>query len=421
MPPHKSYRQEAGKQRHHKGRVGRMLVPHGNVSGLLFTVNPRQEKKALREVQLYLHPLIADLEKTYVEENEKEGVKKDSLQKQDEEQGGMDTNLPLDNMPSTSSLLAAELAEYIPAHHDRHDRNIRSENIEDESDTASKSENNDNNDDDGDNDDGNTTPPRKRQKPEESGTKKERIANKCRWLAPLETGCKGHLMISIPFPSQQATEETVTTTTMTMGWSEKNYVSEEPSSDQVDSPLEGSLEAEKPSGDNPPLPHSILHNPLVQTVVERIFKDIEENPRPLLRHCFRLMPCELTCCPTLPEMRAGLERLLNVYFPPKPGNQQLHRVSFSFKVKNNTNVENKKAYLQAALEAAFPANRFVLIPSTRVKSCEGGVEATFCALVVHSTCAMGTQWHFTERSEYNLHAIGESHLELSSAVSKKTP
>ncbi|KAH9597386.1 hypothetical protein LSM04_002530 [Trypanosoma melophagium] len=414
MAPHKSYRQEAGKQRYHKGRLGRMLVPHGNVSGLLFTVNPRQEKKALREVQLYLHPLIADLEKTHAEESEKEGVKKDSLQKQSEEEKGMDNNIPLDSMPSTtSSLLAAELAAYIPAHYDRQDRIIRSDNIEDESDTTSNS---DNNDDGGD--DTTVAPPRKRQKPE-SETIKERVANKCRWLAPLETGCKGHLMISIPFPTQQAKGETVVVST-TVELSENDMVTEEPLPDQVNSSLEDSLGLQKPRGDTL-LPHTIRHNPLVQTVVERIFKDIEENPRPLLRHCFRLMPCEFTCCPTLPEMRAGLERLLDLYFPPKPGVQQLHRVSFSFKVKNNTNVENKKAYLQAALEAVFPANRFVLIPAARVKSCEGGVEAAFCALVAQSTCTMGTQWHFTERSEYNLHAIGERNLELSSAVSKKKP
>ena len=56
----RSYRDN--KPRFHKHRQGKMLLPHNQLSGLFFTVNPRQEPRAQREAQLYLSSLTRDLE-----------------------------------------------------------------------------------------------------------------------------------------------------------------------------------------------------------------------------------------------------------------------------------------------------------------------------------------------------------------------
>ncbi|RNC41116.1 hypothetical protein TcCL_NonESM09350 [Trypanosoma cruzi] len=115
MPARKTNRQGTGGQRYHRNRLGCMLVPHGRVSGLLFTVNPRQESKALRELQLYLHPLIADLEEAHkrVEEHVDDRGRCDNATTEKQSSSKMSTDAEGKITPSTSSLLAAELAEYI--------------------------------------------------------------------------------------------------------------------------------------------------------------------------------------------------------------------------------------------------------------------------------------------------------------------
>ncbi|RNF00253.1 uncharacterized protein Tco025E_08842 [Trypanosoma conorhini] len=401
MPANATYRQGAGRQRHHRQRLGRMLVPHGRVSGLLFTVNPRQESRALRELQLYLQPLVADLEAAA----DGAGGGKTGTPEEPKRRGH--GAAPATIAPSTSSLLAAELAEYVSAGAGRsrvEDAASDTTSDGDKDNTENKTNNNGSGGDGSQGSDAGRSPARKRRRREAEALQRT-VPNCRRWLAPLETGCKGHLMVSIPFPPAAAAE--------TEAESES-----ESGSATAEAPLE--LEAQgtaaaEPQGQRPP-PHSITHNPLVRAVVERIFNDLQENPRPLLRNCFRLMPCELTCCPTLPEMRVALEQLVAAHFPHAEDPRRLHRVSLSFKVKNNTGVEHKKAYFHAALETAFPANRFVVVPAARIKSCGGGVEAVFCALVAHATCAMGVQRLFSERGEYNLHALGAKHLELSSSV-----
>ncbi|RNF05178.1 hypothetical protein TraAM80_04750 [Trypanosoma rangeli] len=413
MPANATYRQGAGRQRHHKHRLGRMLVPHGRVSGLLFTVNPRQESKALRELQLYLQPLIADLEeaqrkaeeKADAKEEDRTGAPADPTQRKEEPdspQRGADAAAPVP--PSTSSLLEAELAEYVKAGAGGRREDRRRSRAEDASGATT-------NDDDESNADAGRPPAGKRRRHDAEATQ-QTAPNYPRWLAQLETGCKGHLMVSIPFPAEECKtaaveKENEPATVGAQIWTE--------GAAETTAPPPASTEEAERHGQGAP-PHSILYNPLVRTIVERIFDDIEENPRPLLRNCFRLMPCELTCCPTLPEMRAGLERLVEAHFPHTEDPRRLHRVGLSFKVKNNTGVENKKAYFRAALEAVLPANRFVVIPAARSKNYDGGVGAMFCVLVAHATCAMGVQRRFSERGEFNLHALGAKHLELSSSV-----
>ncbi|KEG08507.1 hypothetical protein DQ04_07021020 [Trypanosoma grayi] len=212
MPANKTYRQGVGKQRHHKHRVGRMLVPHGRVSGLLFTVNPRQESRALRELQLYLHPLIADLEKAEAEAEEEEKAKGGLPQGNEDNQPtpAGDGEAEKAAAPSTSSLLAAELAAYVPARPSQH-KETKTTAREEDDDSPSAS----GGDEDGEG--GAPIPARKRQRPDDddnAADTRRAKANCRRWLAPLETGCKGHMMVSIPFPPQmEATAEEKATAT----------------------------------------------------------------------------------------------------------------------------------------------------------------------------------------------------------------
>ncbi|EKF32291.1 hypothetical protein MOQ_003862 [Trypanosoma cruzi marinkellei] len=427
MPGKKTNWQGTGGQRYHKSRLGCMLVPHGRVSGLLFTVNPRQESKALRELQLYLHPLIADLEEAHKKVREhavgKGRCDAATTTTTTEEQNPlkMSTDAEGKMAPTTSSLLAAELAEYVTTRGgQRRDEMRRIPMEEEKSDMSGEDDenkstdnnNNNNNSDDGvhDTDAGRQSFARKRQRHDMEGSKRT-VMNSLRWLAPLETGCKGHLMVSIPFaPLEQGENDEMETGAII---AETQIVKSE--TVEASTPPTASVDGAASRGDGRP-PHSIVYNPLVHTVVERIFKDLEDNPRPLLRNCFRLMPCELTCCPTLPEMREALGQLVDAHFPPTEGPQRLHCVSLAFNVKNNTGVENKKSYYHAALETVFPVNRFVLIPAARLNGRDGEIEAVFCAFVAHATCAMGVQWLFSHRGRYNLHALSAKQLELSSSV-----
>lgn len=190
------------------------------------------------------------------------------------------------------------------------------------------------------------------------------------------------------------------------------------------------------------VPHTIVLNPLVSRITERIFDDLDANPRPIFRNCFRLMPAELTCCPTLPEMQTALRELLSLHFSPETtagaavaaedpvdfnqpiplpswGPNQprrtMHTVALQLTVKNNTNVEQKKASITSALAAAIPANRFIVVaqPSAKTKCV---VEATVCVFVAHATCVMGLQRRVTERRGFNLHAVGEDAFVLSNSV-----
>ncbi|KAF5220578.1 hypothetical protein ECC02_006427 [Trypanosoma cruzi] len=430
MPARKTNRQGTGGQRYHRNRLGCMLVPHGRVSGLLFTVNPRQESKALRELQLYLHPLIADLEEAHkrVEEHADGRGRCDNTTTEEQSLSKMSTDAGGKIAPSTSSLLAAELAEYITTRGGQRRHEMRripmkeeKSDVSDDEDEKKSTDNNNNSNnnilrnrssDDGghDTDAGRQSSARKRQRHDTDGSKGS-VINSLRWLAPLETGCKGHLMVSIPFAPQEQGENEERETGATTA--ETQIVKSE--AVEASTPRTASVSGAASRGQGEP-PHSILYNPLVHIVVERIFKDIEDNPRPLLRNCFRLMPCELTCCPTLPEMREALGQLVGAHFPPTKGPQRLHRVSLAFSVKNNTGVENKKSYFHAALETVFPVNRFVLIPASRLNGPDGETEAVFCAFVAHATCAMGVQRLFSHRGGYNLHALSAKQLELSSSV-----
>ncbi|KAG5492503.1 hypothetical protein JKF63_01081 [Porcisia hertigi] len=384
------------KPRFHKHRQGKMLLPHSHLAGLFFTVNPRQEPRAQREAQLYLSTLTADLEaahEAFVTSSDPTTTSADN------------TALPQPSA-SLSSLLAAELAACSAqgAHGNRFNAAKRGRAEEEDvgEDTTA---------DDGDS------------KPRRQGDTPQRRSE---WFAPLETGCKGYLFLNVPTVNAIVTCPTC--------HAAPDFTAE----------AEGKTagDAAQPATEVDTLPpHTIVVNPLVSLLTERIFEDLAANPRPIFRNCFRLIPAELTCCPTLAEMQTALRKLLSLHFPvemtdttvaadgrvdfarripfPPWGTKQprrsMHTITLQLTVKNNTSVEKKKCAIASALTTAIPANRFVVVAQPSQKA-TCSVEAKVCVFVAHSTCIMGVQRRVTERRDFNLHAVGEDAFVLSNAL-----
>lgn len=397
----RSYRDN--KPRFHKHRQGKMLLPHNQLSGLFFTVNPRQEPRAQREAQLYLSSLTRDLEAAH--EAFVGGTS--GRTPRDERSSAEDSvTAPLAPSASLSSLLAAELAA-CSAQDQRGNRYNAGKRPREESGVSQSDSDSDHGCEDAD--DGNGK--------DQATTHEQRDTKQRRgeWFAPLETGCKGYLFLNVPVVNAKVT-----------------------------CPMchAGSNTAAAAADDGAVAPHTIVLNPLVSRITERIFDDLEANPRPIFRNCFRLMPAELTCCPTLPEMQTALRELLARHFSsatttpptvaaedavdfsqpiPLPSwrvdtpRRSMHTIALQLTVRNNSNVEQKRASTVTALTAAVPANRFIVVASSSFKT-KCVVEATVCIFVAHATCVMGLQRRVTERRCFNLHAVGEDAFVLSNAV-----
>ncbi|AYU82886.1 conserved hypothetical protein [Leishmania infantum JPCM5] len=412
----RSYRDN--KPRFHKHRQGKMLLPHNHLAGLFFTVNPRQEPRAQREAQLYLSTLTSDLEAAHEAFVKRSRTTPSSA---DDDAAGRSSNDQADvTVPqpsaSLSSLLAAELAA-CSAHDtngNRFNTTKRPRSEDDEADEDSPA------DDGADSEPGSCCCRRRR---------RDTPHRRSEWFAPLETGCKGYLFLNVP-----TVNATVTCPTC-------HAASNLPEAEGVTAaPGAGGAAPSTTEADALP-PHTIVVNPLVSRITERIFEDLAANPRPIFRNCFRLMPAELTCCPTLAEMQTALRKLLSLHFAaetvdstvaaddgvdfaqrillPSWGadrpRRSMHTIALQLTVKNNTSVEQKKGAIASALTAAIPANRFIVVaqPSHKTKCT---VEATVCIFVAHATCVMGVQRRVTERHSFNLHAVGEDAFVLSNAV-----
>ncbi|KAG5466670.1 hypothetical protein LSCM1_00839 [Leishmania martiniquensis] len=403
----RSYRDN--KPRFHKHRQGQMLLPHNQLAGLFFTVNPQQERRAQREAQLYLSTLTSDLEaahEAFVQSNDTTSGSTGS--------GQVDATVPQPSA-SLSSLLAAELAACVKqeAYGNRFN-GAKRPRVEGEVANGDSPA-------DGD---AESTPGRR---PLQSTTQR-----RTEWFAPLETGCKGYLFLNVPTVNAMVTCPTC-------------HAAPNPATEAVGATAPpGTGDAALLTEADALPPHTIIVNPLVSRITERIFEDLAANPRPIFRSCFRLMPAELTCCPTLPEMQTALRKLLALHFAddtvdstvaadsrvnfarriplPSWGDSQprrsMHTIALQLSVKNNTNVEQKKSAIAPALISAIPANRFIVVaqPSHKTK---WTVEATICIFVAHATCVMGVQRRVTERHGFNLHAAGEGTLVLSNAI--RTP
>ncbi|KAG5467200.1 hypothetical protein CUR178_00841 [Leishmania enriettii] len=407
-----SYRDN--KPRFHKHRQGQMLLPHNHLAGLFLTVNPQQERRAQREAQLYLSTLTSDLEaahEAFVRSNYATlSGTGDAARGTSSGQVGATVPQP---SASLSSLLAAELVACSKqeANGNRFNGAKRPRAEDDVVNEDSPAD-----------DDADSAPGRSH--------RRDTTQRRSEWFAPLETGCKGYLFLNVPTVNAMVTCPTC--------HAARNLATE--TEDATEASRAGDAEPLTTEADALP-PHTIVVNPLVSRITERIFDDLAANPRPIFRSCFRLMPAELTCCPTLPEMQTALRNLLALHFAadmvnsivagddrvdfaqriPLPSwgadrpRRSMHTIALQLTVKNNTNVEQKKSAIAAALMAAIPANRFIVVTQPLQKT-KCAVEATVCVFVAHATCVMGVQRRFTERHGFNLHAVGEDAFVLSNAI-----
>lgn len=317
------------KQRFHRNRD--VLVPHGFISGILLSINPLQESRALREGEIYFNALTEDLQagqgSSSTKNNESNGSK------------------------ATSALLAAELENAV------------------KEDQAS----------------------RKRKRDDENSAK-------ATWFSSIDICCKGFLLLRIPMINSNIT----CTTIAAYG----------PNGDSVST---SSNTAEECSSN-----HSITINPLVSHVAERVFRDLKDNPRPVFRHCFRLIPVEVTCCPVLLEMKLALQLLLKKHFSDDKNENEfrgkldepfscsrsfsrqrsLITVFFSLTIKNNTKVQANQREISEGLLQLFPLNKFTVVLREN-----GEIEAAVRVIVAQSTCLMGVQRCYSERSHFNIAEI----------------
>ncbi|CCW64889.1 unnamed protein product [Phytomonas sp. EM1] len=429
-----SYRDS--QQRFHKGHQGRMLVPHDAQAGLLFTINPKQSLRARREAQNYLSSLTADLQAS---EGRNSGgpttvcpgvtETDEAAEGKERPEAGTDGT---SRAGTTSGLLALELSAAVS-------QGGRGK--------------------------------RPRPEPGLPLTERPPVVTP-RWFGELETSCKGYLLLRVPSGSPGRTcvpchaARSQREGLRSCGTDAATDLSQGPSDERApDAPQEG--EGALNRGAMPA--HTILINPLVSHLVERIFKDLHENPRPIFKHCFRLMPVELTCCPTLPEMQVALRKLMELHFPPNnsappstydslsevaftrvldvapaqqwpSASQQdnekathpadvgirrngMHKIVFQLTVKNNSNVEAKKALYLSELQATIPANRFIVLSPSyispkREDSTKFQIEAVVCVVVLHATCVMGVQPFFSERDAYNVHDISKKTLVLTNSITR---
>ncbi|CCW71917.1 unnamed protein product [Phytomonas sp. Hart1] len=436
-----AYSYRNSQQRFHKGRQSRILVPHDGQAGILFTINPMQGLRARREAQNYLTSLTADLQASShgtprggitaeKNESEEENVRPEGEVGEPQRAG------------TTSSLLAMELSAAVS----RGPGKKR---------------------------------PREGPGSEKGGLVGEEVASAPRWFHELETSCKGYLLLRVPTLAPEKT--------CVLCHASKTHLQElppgtagapedanpqEPSEEKAPE-KSGDMQSDKdgePMLNRGTLPaHTIVINPLVSHLVERIFRDLHENPRPIFKHSFRMIPVELTCCPTLPEMQAALRKLIEVHFPPnnqasianaheslseiaftrvldvapakkwpmtsakdeerthcadnENRSNVMHKVGFRLIIKNNSNVEAKKMLYLSELHAAFPANRFIVFPPSHIDQKRENVnkphlEAVVCVMILHATCIMGVQPLFFERDAYNMHDISEKTLVLTNSVTR---
>lgn len=218
------------------------------------------------------------------------------------------------------------------------------------------------------------------------------------WFSSIDICCKGFLLLRIPMINSNITCTSIPT-----------YC---PNGDSVSTP--SSMTEECSSN------HSIIINPLVSHVAERVFRDLQENPRPVFRHCFRLIPVEVTCCPVLFEIKLALQLLLKKHFSDCENENEfrgkldesfscsksfsrqrsLITVFFSLTIKNNTKVQANHREISEALLQLFPLNKFTVVLRET-----GEIEAAVRVIVAQSTCLMGVQRCYSERSHFNIAEI----------------
>lgn len=272
------------------------------------------------------------------------------------------TNPPNDRLKATSALLAAELKSAIKA-----DQKSRKRSRDEEDDPKSM------------------------------------------WFSSVDISCKGFLLLRVPMINPSVTCCTV----------------------QVHGSCNESVDSSTSATEDSSLKHVIMINPLISHIVEQLFHDLRANPRPVFRHCFRLIPVELTCCPVLFEMKKALEYLLRKHFLEDDNNSGFHgkftepigfskslsrkksltTVLFSFSVKNNTKVKCAQRAIVENLVRLFPLNQFTVLQRET-----GEIEAAVQVVVAQSTCLMGVQRCYSERSHFNVGEISRGAFPVDSLL-----
>lgn len=333
-------------QRFHHHRQHALVAP--GVTGLIFTVDPNQVGKSIRELQLYLdrfQPMF-------------EG------QGDQEEQNSFDiigagSRVESSSAAPIASLLAAELAQF--------------------------------------------RKPSSGADPVETPQSKPRVKRNQVLFSVLETNCKGYLFINVPhsgpFIAAVAPSESLELTKKRPRDESSEDCAEQPTS--PGGPLLDETVADRVSESSPAV-RQLRLNDRVPKLVDAIFEELEAHPsRPVSRFTYRMYPCSISVCPVSGSMTSAV-RELAAQIPPIPGRSAI-KVAIHLNVKNNSNVDREKVKLRADLEGCLPQNRFLVLPLGR-KGIE--LDGVFQLHVLHSTCCAGYAPSFTMRREYNVHDFG---------------
>jgi hypothetical protein len=287
-------------QRFHSGKQHALVAP--GVTGLVFTVDPNQVGKAIREMQLYLDRFQTIFDDEAQEMSDSGDDNNDS----DQDQSTVTVDAPDVPTSSISSLLAAELAQFRKGDHSGEDGKPVAR------------------------------PPR---------VKKNQVM-----FSILETHCKGYLFVNVPYSPAAAVMN---------DRSELNSNHKRPREDD-DAPLAPSGTEVSTSSTS----RSFRVNDRVTKLVDALFKELEDHPtRPVSRFTYRMFPCSISCCPVSSSMTGAIKELAS-RIPPIPGRSAI-KVGLHFNIKNNSNVEKEKNALRSELERCLPQSRFLMLPCGR--------------------------------------------------------
>lgn len=230
-------------QRFHAGRQHALVAP--GVTGLVFTVDPNQVGKAIREMQLYLdrfQTIFADEVDQSDSDDDDEDIKVSSV------------DAPEAPTTSISSLLAAELAQF---------RKGDAATVGDDGTTVIK------------------RPPR---------VKKNQVM-----FSVLETHCKGYLFINVPHAVTDRTSS--------------NHNNKRPrEDDDAEVPLATTV-APEASSSSAATRACRVNDRVPQLVDALFKELEEHPTRPVSRFTYRLFPCSISCCPVSAAMTAAVREL----------------------------------------------------------------------------------------------------------------
>lgn len=336
-----------------------MVAP--GVSGLLFTVDPNQTGKAIRELHLYLDRFAPWLQSEVAPSPDPTtAASKESF------------NAPAAAM-SLSAMLAAELSEF------------------------------------------------KRNDGEGAEVKRPRSNKREKLFSVLETNCKGYLFLNIPQPNIDENESDDDVDAGGESDIEKSGESRERKQPRVEggggsdgasvvansTTVEAAAQPVVSSGslDNAKKPLRVFSpNPLVTELVEKMFDELQSHPdRPVVRFTFRMYPCTVSCYPVVSSIVPQVVQLAEAI--QLPTGRSAIKIAVILSVKNNTNVEKEKNKIREAIERCLPMNKFLVLPAGR-KGIE--LDGLLHVCVIHSTCCIGYAPEYSKRKEYNIHDFGNT-------------